>query len=226
MYDVFASDYYFFSNDVSFLFETKNKDGLLKLIKHKHCEELKDNIPIITKRNDLLMWNVVFARGIIKKGTTKQYLHTIYNKFYKAILLANTIDALQKLELDIATAYIDILLDFVEVTDNLIINKIIGYLYVNIESSSTLADIAKALNSSVGYLSSCFKKTTGVSIMEYFKKIKIDRAKALLVSTEKSILEISTLLGFCDQANFSRNFKKIVGVTPTKYRNDLSWQKS
>lgn len=224
MYDVFASDYYFFSNDVSFFFETKNKDALLNLIKDKHVEELQDNIPIITKRNDLLMWNVVFAREIIKRGTSKQYLHTLYNKFYKAILLANTLEVFQKLELDIATTYIDILLDFVEITDNLIINKIIRYLYVHIESSPSLTDIAKSLNSSVGYLSSCFKKTIGISIMEYFKKIKIDRAKALLLNTDKSIVEISTLLGFCDQANFSRNFKKIVGITPTKYRNNLSLQ--
>ena len=55
--------------------------------------------------------------------------------------------------------------------------------------------------------------------MNYYKKIKIERAKTLLLSSNKNILEISTLLGFCDQCHFSKTFKSIVGMSPTKYKN-------
>ncbi len=56
--------------------------------------------------------------------------------------------------------------------------------------------------------------------MKYYKKIKINRAKTLIKSTDKSILEISTTLSFCDQCNFSKIFKDIVGCTPIEYRNN------
>lgn len=63
------------------------------------------------------------------------------------------------------------------------------------------------------------RKNMGVSIMAYFKNIKIDRAKTLLKNTDKTILEISAQLSFCDQGNFSKSFKSIVGTTPMEYRN-------
>ena len=122
-----------------------------------------------------------------------------------------------------AITYYDILVNYVEVTDNFIINKIVSYLYTHIEDHLSIETIASDLNISTGYLSSCFKKNMGVSVMNYYKKIKIERSKSL--NSNNSILEISTLLGFCDQCHFSKTFKNIVGITPTQYKN-LSSKKS
>lgn len=219
MYDIFESDAYFFNNDVFTLIESKDKSGLIALIEQKHVWENTDKIPVATKRNDLIIWNAIFTREIIRKGPSKQYLHPMYNKFYKSILSSTDLLSLQKLEITMAMAYFDILVNFVEVTDNFIINKIVSYLYTHIENHLSLEEIAEDLKISTGYLSSCFKKNMGISVMNYYKKIKIDRAKSLLLSSNKSILEISTLLGFCDQCHFSKTFKSIVGISPTKYKN-------
>ena len=219
MYDIFESDTYFFNNDVFTIIESKNKDNLISLITEKHSWETMDKIPKATKKNDLIIWNAIFTREIIKKGPSKQYLHPLYNKYYKAILNCIDLESLQKLELRMAADYYDILVNFVEVTDNFIINKIVSYLYTHIENHLSLDEIALDLNISTGYLSSCFKKNMGISVMNYYKKIKIDRAKTLLLSSNRSILEISTLLGFCDQCHFSKTFKSIVGISPTKYKN-------
>lgn len=219
MYDAYDSDSYFFSNEIAFLLEQKNKEAILDIIKAKHIEENKEYIPISTKKNDLIIWNVIFVREIIKQGSSKQFIHTIYNKYYRTIQTLNNLEQLQKLEIDIATCYLNILIDFVEVTDNFVINKVIGLLYIRLEDHLTLQDISDELNVSVGYISKCFKRNMHVSVMTYFKKIKIDRAKTLLKSTDKTILEISSQLSFCDQGNFSKVFKKTVGMTPMEYRN-------
>lgn len=219
MYDAYDSDSYFFSNEIAFLLEQKNKEAILDIIKAKHIEENKEYIPISTKKNDLIIWNVIFVREIIKQGSSKQFIHTIYNKYYRTIQTLNNLEQLQKLEIDIATCYLNILIDFVEVTDNFVINKVIGLLYIRLEDHLTLQDISDELNVSVGYISKCFKRNMHVSVMTYFKKIKIDRAKTLLKSTDKTILEISSQLSFCDQGNFSKVFKKTVGMTPIEYRN-------
>lgn len=219
MYDAYDSDSYFFSNEIAFLLEQKNKEAILDIIKAKHIDENKEYIPIATKRNDLIMWNVIFVREIIKQGSSKQFIHTIYNKYYRTIQTLNNLEQLQKLEIDIATCYLNILIDFVEVTDNFVINKVIGLLYIRLEDHLTLQDISDELNVSVGYISKCFKKNMHVSVMTYFKNIKIDRAKTLLKNTDKTILEISSQLSFCDQGNFSKVFKKTAGMTPMEYRN-------
>lgn len=219
MYDAYDSDSYFFSNEITFLMEQKDKQAILDIIEQKHRDENKEFIPIATKKNDLMIWNVIFAREIIKQGTSKQFIHTLYNKYYRTIQTLNSLELLQKLEINIATSYLDILINFVEVTDNFIINKVIGFLYIRLEDHLSLKEISDELKVSVGYISRCFKKNMGVSIMTYFKNIKIDRAKTLLKNTDKTILEISAQLSFCDQGNFSKSFKNVVGMTPMEYRN-------
>lgn len=220
MYDSYDSDDYFFNNEFSFLFQQKNKDAIISIILKKHKDELKEAfLPLSTKRTDLLIWNVIYIREIIKNGSTKQFLHTLYNKYYKTIQTLTTLSDMQKVELDMADTYLDILVNSVEVTNNFITNKILAFLYIHLEENFTLEEISKELNMSVGYMCKCFKNNMGISIMKYFKIIKINRAKTLLKSTNKSILEISTNLSFCDQCNFSKVFKEVEGITPIEYRN-------
>ena len=221
MYDAYDSDSDFFSNEITFLLEQKDRNSIIYIIEKKHKKELMEKyFPINNKRNDLLIWNVVFIREIIKNGSTKQFIHTLYNKYYLLIQTLSTLSDMQKIELEMANVYLDILINSVEITNNLVTNKIIAFLYIHLEDHLNLEDLASELNLSISYMSNCFKKNMGISIMKYYKKIKINRAKTLIKSTDKSILEISTTLSFCDQCNFSKIFKDIVGCTPIEYRNN------
>lgn len=221
MYDAYDSDSDFFSNEITFLLEQKDKNSIISIIEKKHKKELAEKyFPINNKRHDLLIWNVIFIREIIKNGSTKQFIHTLYNKYYRLIQTLSTLSDMQKIELEMANVYLDILINSVEITNNFVTNKIIAFLYIHLEDHLVLEDIADELNLSISYMSSCFKKNMGMSIMKYYKKIKINRAKTLLKNTDKSILEISTNLSFCDQCNFSKIFKEIVGLSPIEYRNN------
>lgn len=220
MYDFYDSDSYFFSNEYSFLFEQKNKDAIISIISRKHKDELNEKfLPLSSKRNDLLIWNVIYIREIIKNGCTKQFIHTLYNKYYRTIQTLTNLEDMQKIELEMANCYLDILINSVEITNNFVTNKILAFLYIHLEDNLNLDEMSEELNISKGYMCKCFKNNMHVSIMKYFKTIKINRAKTLLKSTNKSILEISTNLCFCDQCNFSKVFKEIEGMTPMEYRN-------
>lgn len=221
MYDNFDSDIYFFTNEVTFLVEKRDLQGVISLTNKKHIEEKKEKIPIATKRDDLIIWNALYSRETIRNGSLKKYLHPVYNKFYTRIKSATSLDKLQSIELDMINTYFEILINGIEVTNNLIINKVIGFLHTHIENHVSLEEIAEKFNISIGYLSSIFKSVTGMSVMTYLKNIKIDRAKVLLTTTDMNILDISTLLCFCNQGNFTRTFKKITGMTPTEYRNSI-----
>jgi len=219
MLETFESDSYIFNNDISFLIESKNIPKVLGTLKEKHLQEKENGQSTRNKKNDLIIWNAIYTKEIIKNGVSKGALHPLYNKFYDKIQIITNLNELQALEISMVTAYFNILINDIEVTDNFMINKMLQYIHINIENHLSLEKLAMDLNISVGYASDCFKKNMGVSVMRYVQKTKIDRAKNLLLSTDKSILYIGILLGFYDQSHFSRAFKAIVGVSPTMYRN-------
>jgi len=81
-------------------------------------------------------------------------------------------------------------------------------------------DILKRSNYSHAHLIRLFKEYTGLNINEYLKKTKIRIACELLISTDKSIQDISDLLGYQSVTNFNPFFKKSVGMTPFTYRKN------
>lgn len=218
-YESFESDFNIFNNKMSLLIDSRNKEEIIKIVKAKHSSEIYDEVDKEHKKDDLIIWNAIYTREIIRNGIAKKYLHPIYNKFYRRIKEASSINSMQEIELDMINEYMELLINDTEITDSFTVNKLLQALHLNIEKHISLEEICKTLNISVGYASTCFKKYKGVSVMKYLREIKIERAKILLLSTEKSILEISILLGFHDQSHFTNTFKKLVGVSPLKYRN-------
>lgn len=219
MYESFISDLSIFSNEFSNLIDTSDRTTILSKIKDKHIGELNGDCNIEDKRIDLFIWNAIFSKEIIRHGVSKKYLHPLYNKFYTKIPKLNDLKSLQELEICMAEAYLDFLIRDIEVKDNFIVNKILQHLHMNIEGFTSLETISKNLNITPEYACTCFKKHMGISLMKYSKKIKIDRAKVLLLTTNKSILDIAIILGFYDQSHFSKTFKSFEGICPSKFRN-------
>ena len=71
------------------------------------------------------------------------------------------------------------------------------------------------------HLSSVVKTVTGKSAGEIIALIVMNEAKVLLNSSNKSVSQISSMLGFSDQYSFSHFFKKHIGESPTQYRNQF-----
>ncbi|MCH5138339.1 helix-turn-helix transcriptional regulator [Clostridiaceae bacterium UIB06] len=99
------------------------------------------------------------------------------------------------------------------------VEKIIKYLHENINKSITLTELSELVSLSPSYLSRTFKDTTGYSVIEFFNRMKIHKAEALIVIGDKKIKEISDSLGFKDEFYFSRLFKKIKGISPKEFYN-------
>ena len=68
------------------------------------------------------------------------------------------------------------------------------------------------------YLNQLFRDKFGVSPKQYLTRLKLDKAKNLLSSTDLPVVMIAASLGFPDQLSFSRAFKGKVGMPPTAYR--------
>jgi AraC-like DNA-binding protein/mannose-6-phosphate isomerase-like protein (cupin superfamily) len=77
---------------------------------------------------------------------------------------------------------------------------------------------ARVCGMSESHFMSFFKHTTGQSFMAYLNHCRIERALELLVSTDRSMSDISQEVGFCDQSYFGTVFRKTIAMTPAAYR--------
>lgn len=98
------------------------------------------------------------------------------------------------------------------------VSDIIIYLKKYVSDSLTISDILKNSYYGRAYVMRIFKKETGCSIMEYFIKLKIEKAKELLRDTQLSVKEISDALSFNEPNYFTKTFKRVTGFTPSAYR--------
>ncbi len=92
-------------------------------------------------------------------------------------------------------------------------------MYEHITSSIDLAKIASDLGVSYSKFRLDFKKQTGVSPLQYFLFLKIEKSKELLIQTDKTQKEIAFELGFESDYYFNRLFKRKTGLAPGQFRN-------
>ncbi len=95
----------------------------------------------------------------------------------------------------------------------------------NMSHDFNLEELALQNNFSYSYFRKMFKKYTGVSPAQYHLQLKLMRAKEMLISSDKSIKEISIELGFQSIYYFSNLFKKKEGVNPSQFRKRNIWGK-
>jgi len=80
--------------------------------------------------------------------------------------------------------------------------------------------VSEQLNVSNSYLSTTFKATYGVSIIQYINRLRVDQAKSLILNTDMNIKDIAQTVGFSSDINFIRVFKKLENRTPTTLRRE------
>ena len=98
------------------------------------------------------------------------------------------------------------------------IDKIKQLMRDNVQREWSLLELAQAVNLSIWRLSHIFVSEVGKSPMQYLRQLRMDRAKYLLETSFLSVKEIAHQVGLNDESHFVRDFKKIHGDAPTRYR--------
>jgi AraC-like DNA-binding protein len=85
----------------------------------------------------------------------------------------------------------------------------------------SLGRVAHVANISRHYFCKMFKEATGISFIDYVSRIRVEKSKTLLLNPNSRISEAAFACGFQSMTNFNRAFKRIVGRSPTQFRESL-----
>jgi AraC-like DNA-binding protein len=94
----------------------------------------------------------------------------------------------------------------------------VAWMQRHLDRRAALAEIAGMAGLSVPHYSALFSRRTGIAPIDYFLRLKIQRACQLLDTTNLRIGEVANAVGMDDPFYFSRLFKRIIGQSPRSYR--------
>jgi len=102
-----------------------------------------------------------------------------------------------------------------------VITRARDYIHAHQTEDLSLGQVAKAVNTSTFYFCKLFKKVTGINFTDYVSRVRIEKARNLLLNRNLRVSEIAYEVGFQSLTHFNRVFKKILGQSPTQYRAQL-----
>lgn len=97
------------------------------------------------------------------------------------------------------------------------IEKAIEYIHQNYNKSITNDELARISDLSVVYFRKLFTSIIGISPIVYAREVRIEKAKEMLGSDYGTLSAVAQSLGYANSYDFSRDFKKHTGISPSKY---------
>lgn len=106
-------------------------------------------------------------------------------------------------------------------TGSFIVNQAVAYIEKHYSEKLTLQEVAETCYVSQWHLSKLLNKYAGQSFYDILNKVRINAAKDLLKDPSLRVGDIGMMVGYMDNAHFSRIFKKLTGSSANEYRNQL-----
>lgn len=172
-------------------------------------------------KNYMVVLNTLLRKAAEQSAVHPVYLDQISTKFAKKIeaLTSVTDHALVR---EMLHKYCLLVRNYSVKGYSPVIQKVINQINLNLTSDLSLKTLSEMFSISAGYLSTLFKKETGMTLTDYVNKKRVEHAIFLLNTTQLQIQAIASYCGIGDINYFTRIFKKFSGMTPKKYRDLVS----
>ena len=198
--------------------EEGNEEGMLQEVNFfcdwmvEHYSQDMNNIRL--KILEFIIWGekIAFDSGAINYGFSyrRDYLDTAMS--------LSTYEDLRKWFQEKMVNVCRAIRDQKEDQSNSAVKKAMFYIQENYSRDISLDDVSSQVNISPYYFSKIFKEETGENFIEYLTRVRIDKAKELLVDANVSVKEAGIQSGYSDPNYFSRIFKKQMDMTPSEYK--------
>lgn len=162
---------------------------------------------------------VLLSRATIDAGADMHEILVFNTNYIEKIEQFTSIEELSVWITGIMHRFISYAFDFRQVKHSDVVYKVMEYVKAHFDRKLTLEDIAGHVYLSRSYLSSVFKEETGKSLFAYINAVRVERSKRLLLDNSIRLVDVAGLCGFEDQSYFTKVFKRLVGVSPKRYRD-------
>ncbi len=98
------------------------------------------------------------------------------------------------------------------------LQRVLEHVKENIEKDLSVGEMAEVVGMSQYYFSKLFKMSTGTTPHQYVMRQRVERAQELLRDGNTALVEVATNVGFETQSHFTSVFRRLVGITPKKFR--------
>ena len=170
-------------------------------------------------KTSIIVFTSLVCRAAIEGGLSPEEAYALGDSYIQSAENAKTLDDLEPLGL---MMYDDFVRRVHKCRTNPYLSqqvqKCVDYIEMNLDKKIRAADMAALVGYTEYYLTHKFKEETGLSVTDYIKFVKIERAKVLLKSTDQTVQDIATALSFSTRNYFSRIFQEVTGQTPMEYR--------
>lgn len=170
-------------------------------------------------KTSITVFTSIVCRAAIEGGLSPEEAYSLGDNYIQAAESARTTDDLMSLPL---MMYDDFIHRVHRCRTNpklsSQIQQCVDYIEMHLDRKILAADLAGLAGYTEYYLTRKFKEETGLSVADYARFAKMERARILLRSTDLTVQEISAQLGFATRNYFSRMFRQVTGQTPVEYR--------
>lgn len=182
--------------------------------------EISSANPLQHYKNLLMAQKTLISRAAIDGGVDPETAFSLSDIYTHQIESSSSLREINSISYSMRDQYCKLVRDIKRPkTSDMTVNRAISYIIEHIHEKMSTDEIAEDVGVSREYLSSKFKKNTGMSIPDYINEQKIFIARKLLKFSDKSLIEIANFLSYSSQSYFQTQFKKITGMTPLEYRN-------
>lgn len=169
---------------------------------------------------------VLLSRAALEGGADVEQIFGLNYKFLGQIHGFKTVEELTFWLSKIMARFTDCVFNLTDIKHVDVIYKAVDYIKRNYMKKVTLEEVASHVYLSVSYFSKIFKDEMKCNFNNYLNKVRIDMSKKLLLDDSIALVDVSSLVGYEDQSYFSKVFKKMVGVSPGKFRESRGQYKS
>lgn len=180
-------------------------------------ERGKDELRV--DKNLAIVFNTLLRKAIEFGGVHPLHIHRISSRFAVIIEKAQSIEELDKIQDRMIDEYCELSRIGSGQGYSPAVAHSVEFIKKTYREKLNLTTLAQVVGVSKSYLCRLFKKETGKTIIEFLNRYRVEEAKRYLASGETDIADIALKAGFEDANYFSRVFKDLTGIAPSRYRS-------
>lgn len=177
--------------------------------------------PLRHAKNSAIINATLDARAAIRGGVRVETAYTMADYMILMSELCQTVEEAVKLREECTYRFAELVQQSKQKKKpkySVMVSRLLEEMERSIFVKVSREDLVACVSRNEDYVQRVFKEEVGESLMEHMRRIRIDRAKDLIVNSDIKISELAELLQFSSTSHFARVFKSFEGVSPAEYK--------